>query len=205
VDDQFANDFYGGSSAEPPAGQPASQPSAGQASFLNPGTGPNAGKEQIEEYAGGIYRENNEGSAPTSYDTVLDGFFGGKEYLARLEDDVLRVESLQAARKGAGEVLRAFEVGETGAREIFNLFNDYMENPRSEETIEAKGAETEAALMKEWGHDAEKMVRAAQTVLKEAAKSIPNLIDMVNRTGLGNDITFVRRLAYIGKRRGFAK
>lgn len=154
---------------------------------------------------GGIYRENNEGDPPSTYEPVLRSFFDGKEHAARFEKDQLQIEALEATRTGVNEVLRSFEVGETGAKEILDLFNEYMDNPLPEEAIEAEKSKTADALKKEWGHDMDKMVGAAKRVLQEAAKRIPNLMETVNQTGIGNDINFIRRLAFIGKRRGFAK
>lgn len=200
MDEKFAEDFYG---------MKQEQQSASGDGFLQGGSGNPGemvtGEEQREAHAGGIYRENNEGDVPSTYEPVLCSFFDGKEYRARFEKDDPQVDTLRAARAGANEVLRSFEVGETGAREIFNLFNDYMENPRSEEAMTSQLSQTEHALKKEWGYDYEKMTGAAKRVLQETAKRIPNLIETVDRTGIGNNIDFVRRLAYIGKRRGFAK
>ena len=199
-DENYAKDFYG--QKEPPA------PASGD-SFLLGGSGnPKAivpGEEDREGFIGGLYRENLEGDAPRTYEPVLNSFFGGKEHQARFDKDQLNVESLAAARAGANEVLTAFEVGEAGAREIFQSFDDYMQNPRSEETIERTAAETSSSLKREWGHDYEKMMSSAKRVLAEAEKKINGLMETVDRTGLGNDIKFIKRLAFIGKRRGFAK
>jgi hypothetical protein len=152
-----------------------------------------------------LWRENSEGDAPASYEPVLNSFFNGREYQARFDKDDLQVESLSAARTGASVVLRAFEVGETGAKEIFNLFGDYIDRPDSDEVKESKAAETSKVLSKEWGKDTAAMISAAKKVLAEASRKIPNLLETVERTGLGNDAAFIRRLAQIGARKGFNK
>ena len=203
MDQNFANEFYGVKPAE------SQSPAPNTGDFLSGGTtntgGIVAGQEDVSTYEGGLHRPNLEGGAPTTYDPILNSFFEGREYMARFDKDELQIEALAATRAGANEVLRAFEVGETGAKEIFDTFNNYLEYPRSEETIEAMTISTEQALKKEFGHDYDKMVGAAKRVLQEAAKKIPNLIETVNETGIGSDLNFVRRLVFIGKRRGFAK
>lgn len=162
----------------------------------------NAGTEQPSDSR---FRDEGEGDPPTTYDDTLNSFFGNREYQARYDQDELQIETLAQARKGANEVMTAFDVGGTGAKEIFNRVSEYMEHPRSADEIEAGAQQAEAALKKEFGDDYQKMTNAARHVLKEAGKRIPGLTDMLNNTGLGNDVEFIKRLAHIGKRRGFAK
>jgi hypothetical protein len=177
---------------------------------VNTGGGPfgggpghiNAGTEQPSDSR---FRDEGEGDPPETYNDTLGSFFEGREHQARYDRGQDQIEALAQARKGANEVLTAFDVGGPGAKEIFNRVSEYMEHPRSADEIEDGAQQAEAALKKEFGHDYQKMTNAARHVLKEAGKRIPGLTDMLNNTGLGNDVDFIKRLAHIGKRRGFAK
>jgi len=111
---------------------------------------------------------------------LLDTSDAGRGVLGRLREGL--------AEAGAGRTLAA------------ELFADAV---RAEQGAEFKISRTsaEADLRREFGASYDAKVAAAQSVVAEVAKKCPEIYDFLNRTGLGNDPGFIRKVAAAAGRR----
>lgn len=151
---------------------------------------------------------NPGGDAPTSggYEFAIAGLFDGFEKEARIEGDQERIELSWQSRHAFDEALTELEIGSGFAREIASLAGQYNETRRTGEEAVADQATTLADLQAEWGpKDFAANIDGARAVVAQVAKTTPGLVDFLAETGMGNDITLIRNLAIVARRRGLIK
>lgn len=85
------------------------------------------------------------------------------------------------------------------AEELFNFWNEKINNATQEHQQALERARTEAieGLRKEWGNGFEKKVETARLALKQFADD--KIIDYLDRSGLGDDVNLIRLFAKIGE------
>lgn len=84
------------------------------------------------------------------------------------------------------------------ANAILAMMAERTEN-KTKQTVESHEAEIKAGiegLKKEWGHGFEKQINMAKMAVKEAGG--PEFATWLEKTGLGNDATFIKVMAKVG-------
>jgi hypothetical protein len=112
---------------------------------------------------------------------VLDMSPVGQDALARLREGF--------AEAGAGKTLAA------------ELFSDAVRAQQGQSFTVGR-ASAEADLRREWGGRYDAKVAAAQGLIRRVATRCPEVVGFLERTGLGNDPAFIRKIAAAAARRG---
>jgi hypothetical protein len=86
--------------------------------------------------------------------------------------------------------------------EANRLWNQAILNPPSEIDRTLQGKANRVALEQAWGPDFERNLAAAQSVVAQMAKTRPEVINMLEQSGLGNNVYIIRSLYNLARARG---
>jgi hypothetical protein len=103
----------------------------------------------------------------------------------------------EAERSTAADAMIAAGAGSTFAQEVFRDVAAAYRPDFQRVTPEASIGQ----LQKEWGANYAVNIAAAQALVQKAAVKDPSIISHLERTGLGNDPAFIRKLAAYAARR----
>lgn len=81
-------------------------------------------------------------------------------------------------------------------------FNQAAKNPPTQSQLELGRQSCNAAIQKLWGADAEKNLAVAQAEVQRMAKTHPELVHMLEVSGLGNSAHLISSLVNIAKAKG---
>jgi hypothetical protein len=96
-----------------------------------------------------------------------------------------------AARAKVAEALVAAGAGQTLAKKLFADAGRAAKDGYKAPTRESGEAELKAA----WGASYDAKIAGAQGLIQKAAAKDPSIIEFLERTGLGNDPAFIRKIA----------
>lgn len=88
--------------------------------------------------------------------------------------------------------------------EIGRLWNQAVVNPPSEDQLERSRQECSVALHHLWGADTQKNLAIAQAEVQRLAKSNPNIVEMLETSGLGNNPWLIASVVNMAKAKGRA-
>jgi hypothetical protein len=154
----------------------------------------------------------DESSGPSAADLLFDLPQDGVQYgelsIERPEAVPLDLPAEMAAAAVPGEldqVKAAFVsagIGSTLANALAEQGKEVFRNgPMPADQAAAMEVSTMAELNRKWGSKAPAKIAAAQSVIAEAAKSWPGIVEYLNASGLGNDPKLIARLAARAERR----
>jgi hypothetical protein len=88
--------------------------------------------------------------------------------------------------------------------EIGRLWNQATANPPSDAQMEQSRQECSVALHRLWGADTQKNLAIAQAEVQRLAKSNPNIVEMLDVSGLGNNAWLIASVVNMAKAKGRA-
>lgn len=163
------------------------------------------GGKPVDTQAKAIFGEANDGSVLENYGPVVSPVFEQEAFKARFDGNHDEALEIDKAAQGLNDVFKDFEVGENLAKGIMQETSDYLRNQRSEETIIQTEDDTMAVLREKYGADLEKNLAGARRVIREAGRQVPNLIQVLERTGLGNSLKVVENCIVTARKKGYVK
>jgi len=86
--------------------------------------------------------------------------------------------------------------------EVNRLWNQAILNPPSEIDRTLQGKAAQVSLEQAWGPDFQKNLAAAQGIVAQMAKTRPEVVQMLEDSGLGNNAYLIRSLYQMARARG---
>lgn len=162
-------------------------------------------EKPVNAQANTIFGEAMDGTVLNDYAPVIEPVFNAEAEKARSEGNFEQALEIDKAAQTMSSVFKEMSVGDNLAKDIMLETSDYLRNQRSEEAIIATQESTISTLREKYGNDLDKNLAGARRVIQEAGKQVPNLIQVLERTGLGNSLKVVQNAITIARNRGYVK
>lgn len=204
-DTTLAERLYGGAAPTVPdegatsllGGVPAGTPPTA----LEPCEADTAGRAAGADRTSVLFPEG--GDVPDSFEPIINPALEPLAWEARLNGDLAGAQEIDSAMKALGTVFSEYAVGRQHAAEVMAEAGSFLGNQKSDDAILRERSNTEAALRRKYGDDYAGNVAAAQRVVAEMGARVPNLIDALDRSGLGNSQKTVEAAVAAARRKGY--
>jgi hypothetical protein len=100
-------------------------------------------------------------------------------------------------RRAVADAMAAAGAGQWVARELWGDYARAVAHP-----ITTSEADAMAELRRTWGRQTDAKIALARGAIAEMQARYPGTVEALNRTGLGNDPAFIRKIAARASRRG---
>lgn len=145
------------------------------------------------------------GNVLDSYEPIIAPVFEQEAFKARFEGNHEEALTIDKAAQELGTVFKEYEVTDLLAKEIMLEAGDYLRAQRSETAIMNEEESTFKALSEKYGDDLNKNLAGARRVAHEIGKRIPNFINTLERTGLGNNLKVGEALIQLASKKGYIR
>jgi len=143
------------------------------------------------------------GDVPDSFEPLVNPALEPLAREARLNGDHAEAQAIDRAMKELGSVFGEYAVGGQHAAQVMAEAGSFLGKQKSDEAILRERTNTETALRQKYGADYEGNIDGAQRVVAEMGARVPNLIDALGKSGLGNSQKTVEAAVAVARRRGY--
>ncbi|GFE61923.1 hypothetical protein [Geobacter sp. AOG2] len=143
------------------------------------------------------------GDVPDSFEPIVNPALEPLAREARMNGDHEEARAIDRAMRELGSVFGEYAVGGQHAAEVMAEAGGFLCRQKPDEAILRERADTETALRARYGADYDGNIAGARRVVAEMGARVPNLLDALGRSGLGNSRKVVEAAVAAARRKGY--